>query len=119
MNISPQGKKPIVLTLLKGAALFPFGVCLLSVFLYIAGTRQEFMDSTQLLLIHGAMLSGLLSAVLSFYGIIADLVYLISRRPSRLVYLWGIAGYLCLGLTGGLIAVLGTLLTAIAGGNVS
>ncbi|GHT71767.1 hypothetical protein FACS1894110_25320 [Spirochaetia bacterium] len=36
MNISPQEKKPFVLTLLKGGAFFFFGVCLLSVFLYLA-----------------------------------------------------------------------------------
>ncbi|GHT71762.1 hypothetical protein FACS1894110_25310 [Spirochaetia bacterium] len=75
------------------------------------------MDSTQLTLIHGAVLSGILSAFLSLYGIIADLVCLIRRRPHHAAYIWGIAGYLFLGLTGSLIAVLGTLIAAAAGGN--
>jgi hypothetical protein len=103
---------------LKGAALFFLGICLLSVFLYIAGTRQKFMDSTQLLLIRGAMLSGVLLAFLSFYGIIADIFYLIRHRPFHLAYIWGIAGYLFLGITGGLMLVLGTLIATAAGGNV-
>jgi hypothetical protein len=119
MNISLSGESPFILTLLKGAVFFSFGFCLLSVFLYIAGTRQQFMDSTQLLLIHGAILSGILSALLSLYGIIADLACLIRRRPHHTAYIWGIAGYLFLGLTGGLIAVLGTLIAAAAGGNLS
>ncbi|GHV90602.1 hypothetical protein AGMMS50268_11050 [Spirochaetia bacterium] len=119
MNISPFGKSPFVLTLLKGAAFFSFGICLLSVFLYIAGTRQEFMDSTQLLLIRFSMLGGALSAFLSLYGIIADLCCLFRRRPLCLAYLWGVAGYLFLGSTGGLIVVLGSLISTAAGGNLS
>ncbi|GHV13662.1 hypothetical protein FACS189491_08910 [Spirochaetia bacterium] len=125
MNISLSGKKPFILTLLKGAAFFSFGTCLLSVFLYAAGTRQEFMDSAQLRLIHGAMTSGILSAFMSLYGIITDIVYLVRRHcdrqyvPRCSVYIWSIAGYLFLGLAGSFIAVLGALITAAAGGNVS
>jgi hypothetical protein len=124
MNISPPGKKPFILTLLKGEAFLFFGVCLLSVFLYLAGTRQEFMDSTQLLLIRISVLSGAGSAFLSLCGMIADLVCLIRPHrgrqgsPPRIACIRGIAGYLLPGLTGGLIAVLGTLITAAAGGNV-
>ncbi|GHU88576.1 hypothetical protein FACS189476_05920 [Spirochaetia bacterium] len=119
MNISPHGKKPFVLTLLHGAALFSFGICLLAVFLYLAGTGQQFMDSTQLALIHLAMAGGIFSALLSLYGIITDLVCLFQRQPHRAAYIRGIAGYFFLGLTGALIAVLGTLIAAAAGGNVS
>ncbi|GHV07444.1 hypothetical protein FACS189485_17830 [Spirochaetia bacterium] len=122
MNISPHGKKPFVLTLLHGAALFSFGICLLAVFLYLAGTGQQFMDSTQLALINLAILGGIFSALLSLYGIITDLVCLF--RPHReeqpqAAYIRGIAGYFFLGLTGALIAVLGTLIAAAARGNVS
>jgi hypothetical protein len=124
MNISPHGKKPFVLVLLHGAALFSFGICLLSVFLYFAGTRQRFMDSTQLALIRLAMLSGIFSALLSLYGIITDLVCLFRARREqqgrpRAAYIRGIAGYLFLGLAGALIAVLGTLIATAAGGNLS
>jgi hypothetical protein len=83
------------------------------------------MDSTQLALIRLAMLGGIFSALLSLYGIVTDLVCLFRMhreqqgRPLRAAYIRGIAGYLFLGLTGALIAVLGTLIAAVAGGNLS
>jgi hypothetical protein len=119
MNISLSGKKPVILVLLKGAALFFLGLCLLAVFLYVAGTRQNFMDSTQLLLIHGAVLTGIALGCISIYGIIAEIWFLIRSPGARLRFIGGIASYFFLVMVGGLVAAAGSFIAAVAGGNLS
>jgi hypothetical protein len=117
MTISRKGKKPAILTLINGAVLFSFGCCLLTVFLYAAGTRQGFTDRTQLFAIRAGVIAGLFLLIFSLYGIAARL-WLIARRRSP-VYLGGLAVCLVSGSLGALIATAGILIATAAGGNVS
>jgi hypothetical protein len=99
-------RKRIIFTLFKGAALFFFGLCLFSLFLYAAGTRQDFTDATQLLLLRLSRSLALALSVCSVWGIICC-IFLKFRDPR---FRWVLRAGACLLLCAFGIAV--NLLTA-------
>ncbi|MDR2393390.1 MAG: hypothetical protein LBD93_04455 [Treponema sp.] len=110
----PPEQKPIILMLVKRTVLFFFGLDVLSLFLYVLGTNQGFMERTQVMLLWMAVWIGLFMGVGSFYGITLDLS-LVCHKQFR--YLAGIGGYLCLGLFGIIIAGLCSFILVLAEGN--
>ncbi|GHT87481.1 hypothetical protein FACS1894137_14840 [Spirochaetia bacterium] len=116
MPASRPVKKPILVILVKRAALFFFFLCLLAVYLYGIGTAQEFMDRTQLLLLRLCVINGISVAVASAYGIILNLWFILHKRKYR--FPGGGAGmYIVLLLFGIAIAVLAAFIIVLAGGN--
>jgi hypothetical protein len=115
MKISRPKKKPIIVILVKRTVFFFLTMCFLTLFLYGIGTAQEFMDITQLLLLHLAMLLGIFLAAASVYGMILDFWLVFHNRKFR--YLYGAGAYLFLGLFGVLITVLTAFIMAAAEGN--
>jgi hypothetical protein len=103
--------------LLVGRAVFFFLVmCLLTVFLYIVGTAQGFMDDTQLFLLRlGAALSTLLF-LSALYGLVLNL--LLFFREKRLAFIRGAGVYAFLGALGGIIAASALFIISTAGGNI-
>jgi hypothetical protein len=99
----------------KGGSLFFFFMSLFSVFLYIAGARQRFMDATQLMLLRISALSGLTLGVLSMYGVILDIYLLIRGRGLR--YIPGAALYFLAAAFGALTAGAAIFILVLAGGN--
>jgi hypothetical protein len=116
MNISREGKKPLILILIDGAIHFSFGCCFLAVFLYAAGTWQGFTDRTQLLAIRVGISAGVFLLGFSVNGIAARIWFLVYHRSP--IYLRGMAVCLVLGAAGAALAVAGALIFAAAGGNV-
>jgi hypothetical protein len=87
---------------------------MLAIFLYLIGTVQGFMDSTQLLLLRLTVLTGALLAAASFYGLVLKLAVFFNNRELR--GLAGVPVYLVSGIAG--VAALSAalfILTAAAG----
>jgi hypothetical protein len=104
------------LDLLSRAAFAALLFCFLSVFLYAAGLRQDFTESSLLALIQAAVYGGIALAILSLYRFAAGLWFgLRLRRPLFLPFS---LAFLLLGVLGALIAAAGTFIAALAGGNV-
>jgi uncharacterized phage infection (PIP) family protein YhgE len=99
----------------KGGSLFFFFMSLFSAFLYGAGIRQRFMDATQLMLLHISALSGLILGVVSIYGIVLDIWFLIRGRGLR--YIPGIAAYFLAAVFGILTAAAAIFILVLSGGN--
>ena len=106
---------PLILLLVKRLALFSFILCLFSLFLYGLGTRQEFTDPTQLLLLRLTRGLGLFLAAVSLYGMAADLVMVLRRR--KLHYWYGLGGYGFLLVFGAAAAAFAAFVSTAAGGN--
>jgi hypothetical protein len=116
MTISRR-KKPLILSLIDRALIFGFGCCFLTLFLYLAGTRQGITDSTQLLAIRAGVIAGFFLASFSLYGIAARFYFLV-RRPSP-AYVGGLVICLISGGFGAAIAAAGTFIAAAVRGNLS
>jgi hypothetical protein len=106
----PNPQSPV-----KGGSLFFFFMSFFSAFLYGIGVRQQFMDSTQLMLLRISALSGLVLAVLAVYGMVLDTWFLIRGREFR--FLAGVAAYLMAAFFGILIAAGTIFIMVLAGGN--
>jgi hypothetical protein len=90
-------------------------MCIFTVFLYGIGTIQGFMNTTQQVMLRLAIILGFSLAVGSVYGIFLDFWFVFSQGKSR--FLWGVGGYICMGLLGTIIAVVATFIVVISGGN--
>jgi hypothetical protein len=102
-------------SLVKGGGLFFFFMSLFSVFLYGVGVRQRFMDTTQIMLLRISALSALILGILSMYGIVLDIWFLIRTRGLR--FLFGIMVYFVAAVFGILIAAVAIFILVLAGGN--
>ena len=90
MRMRPD-PKPLIALLVKRAVFFMFGSSSLSLFLYGVGTAQDFLESTQLLLLRLSYLSALLLAIGAVYGMLLDLYFAYRLRRKR--FLWGVLAY--------------------------
>ena len=89
-------------------------MCLLTVFLYILGTVQEFMDDTQFLLLKLAGILGILLVASSLVSIILDLLFLLSNKKIR--YLGGILLHIFFGIFGAGVAYTASFIVIVTGG---
>ena len=109
-------KEKLLPILVSRTVLFFFIMCLFTVFLYVAGTVQGFVDSTQFGLLRLYIVLGLFLAAVSACGMFLDLGRLFKQKKMR--YLPRAAGYLLLTLFA-LATVLATLfIITISDGNV-
>jgi hypothetical protein len=115
MKAGEPKKKPVIAILVKRTALFFFSLSGLTVFLYAIGTAQEFMDSTQLLLLRASVILGLCLAMDSLYGVILNLWLFIQKRQLRF---FGSSGlYLITGALGAAMSIAAAFIIVAAGGN--
>jgi low temperature requirement protein LtrA len=115
MNKSPVVGNPALLRMLNRAALLSLLFCLCTSILYAAGLHQEFADQTQLQIIQCGVWGGMGLLVLSLYRFFAGLWFCLRcRRPVPMA---SSLGFLVLGALGALLALGGSFITAIAGGN--
>jgi hypothetical protein len=114
MNI--PAKRRVFFVLLRAAILFFFGLCLFSLFLYAAGTRQTFTDDTQLLLLGLSRNLGLALSISSICGIIYCVLHIIRSPRLRLILRAGAYALLCLFGIG--VEFLAAFIIAAAGGTV-
>jgi low temperature requirement protein LtrA len=115
MNKSPAAGNPVLLRLLNRAAFLSLVFCLCTSILYAAGIRQEFTDHTQLLIVQCGVLGGMGLLILSLYRFFAGLWFCL--RQGRPLLIASSLGFLVLGALGALLALGGSFIAAIAGGN--
>jgi len=108
-------KEKILPILINRAVLFLLIMCLLILFLYFAGTIQDFMDSTQFLLLNLYYVLGIFLTLTSFGGVILDLGRFLKAKKLR--YLLRAGGYLSLVIFGTITVFFITAIIAISGGN--
>jgi hypothetical protein len=102
-------------SLVKRTVLFFFAMCLITIFLYITGTVQGFMDDTQLFLLRLGLGLGILLALSSFYGFVLDLVLFF--RKKKIGFIFGAGLYAFLGILGALTAASAGFIISAAEGN--
>ena len=94
-------------------AIFFFLMCLLTLFLYVAGTVQDFIDSTQLFLLNLYFILGLFLTIASISGLFLDLNRFSGTRKTR--YLLRAGGYFFLVVFGVVTILAASAITAISG----
>jgi hypothetical protein len=96
--------------------LFFLVMCLITLFLYIIGTVQGFMDDTQLFLLRLGVALSILLALSALYGLALDLSLFFRRKRPR--FIRGACLYALLGALGGIIAVSAGFIISASGGNI-
>ncbi|MDR0562932.1 MAG: hypothetical protein LBG73_09635 [Spirochaetaceae bacterium] len=107
-------KKPALAVIIKRAVAFLGGICFFIVFLYAIGTKQGFMDITQLLLLHWAIRMGVFLGVISCFGIFLDCWMLFHKQFQ---YVRSLIAYMVFGLLGFGCAFSAAFVVALTGGN--
>jgi hypothetical protein len=108
-------RKSLGAILIKRTVFFFLALCFLNLFLYGIGTRQEFMDSTQLLLLYLSLITGFFLAAGSLYGFFLQLWRIFHEKSSPL--LKGAGMYLGLFLVGMGVALFAVFIIVFAKGN--
>lgn len=83
MNFSHISKEKLLYILVNRTVIFFFLMCLLTLFLYAAGTSQVFIDSTQLALLKLCESLGIFLMVTSACGMALDVGRFIKTRRKR------------------------------------
>jgi len=96
--------------------VFFFGMCLLTIFLYIAGTVQGFVDSTQFALLRLYVALGIFLTVISACGTFISFGRLFSKKKIR--YLFRAGGYIFLVVFGTVTVLVAMFIIAISEGNI-
>jgi hypothetical protein len=102
--------------LVSRTVLFFLVVCLISLFLYIIGTVQGFMDDTQLFLLRLGLGMSILLVLSSLYGLVLELVLFF--RGKKLRFIRGAGVYTFLGVLGVAIAASASFIISASGGNI-
>ncbi|QQO08148.1 hypothetical protein [Breznakiella homolactica] len=116
MKFSRPAKKSLILILVKRAVFFLLALCLITVFLYVIGTSQGFMDITQIILLRLSTIFAIFLAIGAAYGAILDASMVIRSKRSQ--YAGGTVVYLLLVVLGGIIAALAAFIIVLSGGNI-
>jgi hypothetical protein len=102
--------------LVNRTVLFFLVMCLISLFLYVIGTVQGFMDDTQLFLLRLGVALSVLLVLSSVSGLMLELILFFRRR--RLRFVLGAGLYFLLGIVGALIAAAAGFIISASRGNI-
>jgi hypothetical protein len=102
--------------LVNRTVLFFLVMCLISLFLYVIGTVQGFMDDTQLFLLRLGLGMSILLSLSSLYGLVLDLVLFFREKKARFICGAGIYAFLV--FFGGIIAASAGFIIGASGGNI-
>ena len=86
MNLTRYRKERILPILINRTVIFFFLMCLLTLFLYVAGTAQGFIDSTQIFLLRLYVVLGFFLTTASIFGVFLDLGRFIKRKKPRYIF---------------------------------
>jgi hypothetical protein len=117
MDFSRFSTEKLLPILVNRTVIFFFLMCLLALFLYMVGTFQEFIDSTQITLLKVYSVLGIFLTVTSVSGVIIYISRMIITRKAG--YLLRAGGYLALTIFGAATVLAAIVIIAISGGNVS
>jgi hypothetical protein len=116
MKFSRPRKKPLIALLVKRTVFFFFFFSLMIIMLYIVGTFQEFMESTQLILLRFLVVMSIFLSIGALYGSILDAGFFIIKRQRQ--FLLGIIFYFLMIIFGVCISLIASFLLVLVGGNV-
>jgi hypothetical protein len=117
MKFSRPRKKPLIALLVKRTVLFFFFSSVMIILLYIVGTIQEFMESTQIILLRFLVIMSIFLAIGALYGGLLDAGFLIIKRQTQ--YLFGLFSYFLMIVIGIVISLIASFLLVLIGGNVT
>ncbi len=115
MKLSRPPEKPLLVLLVKSAVFLLFILSFVTAALYGFGSAQNFLDSTQVLLLRILSVTSLLLVIGSAYGIVLDVGLVWKKRQGR--YTLGLMVYLFLGLLGLGVTILTSFIGALMAGN--
>ena len=115
MIFSVHFKEKLLPILVSRTVIFFFLMCLVTLFLYAAGTVQGFIDSTQLSLLSVYVALGIFLTVVSAGGMVINLGRYLEARKIR--YLFRSGGYMFLIIFGSLTVLAVMLIISMASGN--
>ena len=115
MDISHFSREKLLPILVNRTVIFFFLMCLLALFLYLAGTFQEFIDTTQITLLKVYSTLGIFLTATSISGLIIGLGRMITTKKAG--YLLRASGYLALALFGTVTVLIAIAIISISGGN--
>lgn len=110
-----SSKEKLLPILINRTTIFFFVMCLFTLFLYVAGTVQEFTDSTQLSLLRIYTVLGIFLTAAAASGIILDLGRFIKTKKGRYVLRAG--GYALLVIFAAVTVLMVVAIVAISGGE--
>jgi hypothetical protein len=87
------------------------------ILLYVVGTIQEFMESTQLILLRFLVVMSIFLSIGALYGGILDVGFLFAKRRKQ--FLLGIISYLLLMILGISISLISSFLLVLVEGNIT
>ena len=103
--------------LINKTAIFLFLMCILTIFLYVAGTSQGFIDSTQLFLLRLYVIMGIFLMTASVFGMFLELSRVIKRKSPR--YFLRAGGYLLLLVFATITVMASLFVIALSEGNMA
>ena len=115
MGFSRFSKERLLPILINRTTLFFFIMCILTLFLYAAGTAQNFTDSTQFALLTLYSVLGIILTITSISGIVLDFGRFINTKKVR--YFFRAGGYLFLVVFGAVTVLLVMAILALSGGD--
>ena len=117
MKFNRPQKKPLIALMVKRTVFFFFIASLMIIFLYIVGTVQGFMETTQIILLRFLVIMGIFLSIGALYGSILDAGFIFIKHRRQFVL--GIISYLLLIIFGVIISVIASFILVLAGGNIS
>jgi len=115
MGFTRFSKERMLPILISRTALFLFVMSVLTLFLYAAGTAQEFTDATQYALLALYSVLGIFLTITSISGIILDITRFIDAKKGR--YFFRAGGYLFLAIFGVITVMAVMAILALSGGE--
>jgi hypothetical protein len=113
MGFSRFSKERLLPILVNRTALFFFVMSILTLFLYAAGTAQQFTDSTQFTMLALNSVLGIFLTITAIFGIILDIGRFISTKKGR--YFLRAGGYLFLVIFGAVTVLVVMAILALSG----
>ena len=115
MKFTLHRKEKLLPILASRTVIFFLTMCLLTFSLYVAGTVQGFIDSTQHALLRLYTVLGIFLTSTSMFGVVLDLRRFFKNKKIR--YLLRAGGYVFLVLFGTATVLMAMFIITIAGGN--
>ena len=109
-------KEKLLPILISRTVIFFSAMCLLTIFLYAAGTAQGFLDSTQFALLRLYVVLGIFLTAAAACGMLLDLGRLFKLKKIR--YLLRAGGYMVLVIVGSVTALAALFIIAMSEGNI-
>ena len=117
VKLTRLSREKLLYLLVNRLAIFFFLMCVLTLFLYVAGTVQDFIDTTQLFLLNLYFILGIFLIATSISGMVLDFYRFSKTKKTR--YILRAGGYIFLVVFGAVTVLAVSAITAISAGNVA